>query len=187
VVGLGAGTIAAYGRPGEQLTLIELNPAVVDIARDPRLFTYLRDSRADVHVVVGDGRLELQSEPAHSYDLIVLDAFSSDAIPVHLLTREAVQMYADRLRPGGLLVFHITNATFDLRPVLEADASALHWVAAVGTRRGDPDGGRLSTWAVLTAHHSDLGAIASQPGWTPLPRRSVAWTDDYSSVLSVLK
>jgi len=187
VVGLGAGTIATYGRPGEQLTFFEINPAVADIARDPHLFTYLRDSRADVHVVVGDGRLELQSAPARSYDLIVLDAFSSDSIPVHLLTREAVSMYADRLRPGGLLVFHITNATFDLRPVLEADANALGWVGVVGTRSGDKDGGRLSTWAVLAARTSDLGDIPGHPGWTPLPSRSIAWTDDYSSVLRVLK
>ena len=147
-MGLGAGTMAAYGEPGQQMTFFEINPAVVDVARDPQLFTYLRDSRADVHVVVGDGRLGLQAEPATSYDMIVLDAFSSDSIPVHLLTREAIQMYADRLRPGGILVFHITNITFDLRPVLRAGSR----LPRLGRSRGEQDGDRPA--ARLTARGS---------------------------------
>jgi spermidine synthase len=187
VVGLGAGTIAAYGEPGQKMTFFEINPAVVDVARDPQLFTYLRDTRADVDVVIGDGRIGLQAEPRDSYDVIILDAFSSDSIPVHLLTREAIQMYAARLRPGGLLVFHISNITFDLRPVLRAAADSLGWVGVVGTKKGDDPEALLSTWVVLARSPHDLKELPDDPGWTALPSRSVTWTDDYSSVLRVLR
>src|SRR5207244_3866864 len=108
-VGLGSGALAAYGRPGDRVTFYELDPAVARIASNPRWFTYLRDSRADVRIVVGDGRLELAAAPDHGYDLLVLDAFSSDSVPVHLLTREAVELYLSKLRPDGLVAFHVTN------------------------------------------------------------------------------
>jgi SAM-dependent methyltransferase len=188
VVGLGAGTVAAYGEPGQAITFFEINPAVVSVARDPQLFTYLTDSPADVNVVTGDGRLGLQSTPEVSEDLIILDAFSSDSIPVHLLTQEAVQMYAARLRPGGLLAFHISNNIFDLQPVLRADADALGWEGVVG-RGGasDAEGATPSTWVVLAPTAEDLRGLDSRPGWSPLPARSVAWSDDYSSVLHVLR
>jgi SAM-dependent methyltransferase len=187
VVGLGAGTVAAYGHPGETMTFYEINPAVVAVARDPHLFTYLRDSRAHVRVVQADGRLGLESAPRDSYDLIALDAFSSDSIPVHLLTREAVEMYASRLRPGGLLVFHISNNTFDLRPVLRADADALGWAALVGSRDGEEPGATPSTWVVLARTRHDLRDLPRLAGWSTLPPRTVTWTDDYSSVLRVLR
>ena len=187
VVGLGAGTLAAYGAPGQHLTFFEINPAVVDVAEDPHLFTYLRDSAADVRVVTEDGRLGVQAEPEASQDLIVLDAFSSDSIPVHLLTEEAVRTYAARLRSGGLLAFHISNNTFDLRPVLRADADALGWTGIVGVGGGDERGGAPSTWVVLARDPRDLSGLAGRLGWAPLPARSVAWTDDYSSVLRVLR
>jgi SAM-dependent methyltransferase len=187
VVGLGAGTVAAYGHPGETMTFFEINPAVVDVARDPQLFTFLRDSKAEVRVVEGDGRLGLEHEPLGSYDLIALDAFSSDSIPVHLLTREAVEMYAARLRPGGLLVFHISNNTFDLQPVLRAAADDLGWTALVGSRGAEEPGATPSTWVVMARTTSDLGGLPGTPGWSALPSRSVAWTDDYSSVLRVLR
>lgn len=187
VVGLGAGTMAAYGEPGQSMTFDEIDQADVDIARDPHLFTYLADSRADVHVIVGDGRIGLEAAPVASYDLIVLDAFSSDSIPVHLLTREAAAMYTDRLRPGGLLVFHITNHTFDLRPVMRGLMDSLGWVGIVGDRESHDPGATRSTWVVLAPTTQDLDALAHRPGWTPLPARSVSWTDDYSSVLRVLR
>jgi hypothetical protein len=187
VVGLGAGTVAAYGEPGQSMTFFEINPAVVSVAEDPHLFTYLRDSRADVSVVTADGRLGLQSTPEASEDLIVLDAFSSDSIPVHLLTEEAVRMYVARLRPGGLLAFHISNNTFDLAPVLRADADALGWVGVVGSGEGSDPGATPSTWVVLAHSRQDLRGLDGLPGWTSLPSRSVTWTDDYSSVLRVLR
>ena len=117
-IGLGSGAVAAYGRPGDHFTFYEINPAVARIASDPRYFTFVHDSKADVRIAIGDGRLELQKAPDHSYDLIVLDAFSSDSIPVHLLTREAAQLYLRKLRPGGLLAYHISSRYFALEPVV---------------------------------------------------------------------
>jgi spermidine synthase len=187
VVGLGAGTVAAYGEPGQTMTFYEINPAVVSVARDPHLFTYVSDSPADVRIEVGDGRLGLQSAAPGSDDLIILDAFSSDSIPVHLLTREAVRMYASRLRPGGLLAFHISNNTFDLAPVLRADADALGWVALIDQGSGSGPGASPATWVVMAASAQDLSGLDSARGWQPLPSRSVTWTDDYSSVLRVLR
>jgi hypothetical protein len=106
---------------------------------------------------------------------------------VHLLTEEAVRMYAARLRPGGLLAFHISNNTFDLAPVIRADADALGWVGVIGRGQGNDAGATPSTWVVLAPTVQDLRGLANRPGWGPLPSRSVRWTDDYSSVLRVLR
>ena len=119
VVGLGAGSLACYAGPGQRMTFFEIDPAVAKIARDPRFFTFLADSRAaSIAVVLGDARLRLGDAPDHSYGLIVLDAFSSDAIPTHLLTREALQLYRAKLEKDGLLAFHISNKWIDLAPIL---------------------------------------------------------------------
>ncbi|GAB3769772.1 hypothetical protein FB382_001465 [Nocardioides ginsengisegetis] len=186
-VGLGAGTLAAYGRAGQHFTFFEIDPEVVRIAEDPRYFSYLHDSRAAISTVTGDGRLGLSREPDGSFDLLVLDAFSSDAIPVHLLTQEAIEMYADKLTDRGSLAFHITNRTFDLRPVLQAAAASLGWTALVRTGTSTAAGGVRAVWVVMGPDNDTLEALAQRPGWSALSGRSVAWTDDYSSVLSVLR
>ena len=189
VVGLGAGTVAAYGQPGESFTFFEIDPEVVRIAEDPRFFTYLSDSRARVRTVTGDGRLNLARQEPGTYDLILLDAFSSDAIPVHLLTEQAVEEYVSRLRPGGLLVFHISNRAFDLRPVLAATSESLDLHAAVGTSTATTDGAAPTQWVALEPRRRrDRPAAGRSSLWSPLdPDRRVRWTDDYSSVLSVLR
>ena len=161
---------------------------MVDMAEDPSLFTYLRDSKADVETVVGDGRLRLAARPSHTYDVIVLDAFSSDSIPVHLLTREAMDMYADRLVDDGILVVHITNRMFDLEPVLAAAAEEHGWSGAVGERSAQEPGATDSRWAVLSSDRQVTDELTTVVGWRPLEAgHQVAWTDDYSSVLSVLR
>jgi SAM-dependent methyltransferase len=187
VVGLGVGTVAAYGEPGQRYTFYEIDDEVVDIAADPSLFTYLRDTKADVRTVVGDGRLRLAEEPAESFDVIVLDAFSSDAIPVHLLTAEALAEYLTRLRPGGTIAVHISNRVFDLRPVLRGAADTLGLDALVSEKTGgEGAGATASTWVVLGSEGS-LSRLQGQPGWTSLPETSVEWTDDFSSLLAVLR
>ena len=113
ILGLGCGTLAAYGRPGDTLRIYEINPLVLDIAR--REFTYLRDTPARVEVALGDGRLVLESEPSQQFDLLVMDAFSGDSVPVHLITREAFRTYFRHLKPGGILAVNITNTYLDLR------------------------------------------------------------------------
>jgi hypothetical protein len=186
-VGLGTGTLAAYGRPGQHFSFFELDPGVVRIAQNPAYFSYLRDSRATITTVTGDGRLSLSRQRPGSFDLIVLDAFSSDAIPVHLLTEEAIQMYAARLADGGSLAFHISNRVFDLRPVLHAAAARMGWQVVVGTSKSATKGGLQSEWVVMAPANDTIRALAQQPAWSTLGGPSVAWTDDYSSVLSVLR
>ncbi len=188
VIGLGAGSIATYGAAGQHFTFFEIDPAIRDIAQDPDYFTLLADSAADVDVTVGDGRLRIGDEPEGAFDLIVLDAFSSDAIPVHLLTREAMREYADHLAPGGSLVVHISNRVFDLEPVLASAADDLGWTVVSGTRAGTAaEDSILSKWAVLTPDDTLARRLVVVPDWSYVDDEgSVTWTDDYASVLSVL-
>jgi spermidine synthase len=172
IVGLGAGTLAAYGRQGDVFRFYEIDPAVIRAAS--RYFHFLADSEAATDVVEGDGRLELERGPPASFDAIVLDAFSDDAIPVHLLTREAFELYFSRLRPGGPLLIHLTNRYLDLNPVVEALAAALHkGVTRIHSAR-DADSETLSAdWAVVSPHGEA----------EPPPRRSQRlWTDDFSNL-----
>ncbi|MBL8990670.1 MAG: fused MFS/spermidine synthase, partial [Phycisphaerae bacterium] len=197
-VGMGGGTLAAFGKPGWVCDFYEIDPAMVRIATDPELFTYIRDARAKGVTVntdaVGDARITLSRAPAGVYDLIILDAFSSDAIPVHLLTREAIEMYLSRLRPGGVLVFHITNGYLDLSPVMARAAETLGLAARVRdhTPRNDAERGldpSSSQWLVMVRAEHDLGPIEHDDRWEPpLTRPDVpAWTDDYSNLFRVLK
>ena len=196
-VGLGAGTLAAYGTAGQTFTFYEIDPAVVRIAGDPLLFTYLENSAAAKRFIVGDGRRRLGEAPDGSYGMIVLDAFNSDAVPVHLLTREALALYMRKLRPGGLLAIHLTNSYLDLLQVVDAIAADLGLAGAFQRdykktplqRVQQKDG---SVWAVLAADRSAVQPLLEDARWRPLPRRGVPerrvlWTDDYSNLVSVLK
>lgn len=187
-VGLGIGTLAAYSEPGSSMTFIEIDQAVVDIARDERYFHFLADARGDVDVLVGDGRLLLSEIPDASSDLIVLDAFSSDSIPTHLLTEEALTEFATATAPGtGALAIHISNRHLDLAPVLASHAQALGWQGVVGVG-GDGDGAVESTWVVITPHAGVAQDLVQREGWSQLaPETTVRWTDNYSSLLNVLE
>ncbi len=187
VVGLGAGAIAAYGSDVPRIRFFEIDPVVAEIAKDPRWFTYLADSPAEIEVVVGDGRLRMAEEPEGSFDLVALDAFSSDSIPVHVLTREGIEVFLDRVRPDGALAIHISNRIFDLRPVLAAHARDLGLRAVIG-RGGEGPGSAVSEWVVLTRSDAIADQLDGEERWAPLPTsKLVEWTDDYSSVLSVLR
>ena len=193
LVGLGTGTTACYARPGEQWTYYEIDPLVVAIARSPQLFTYLRDCQPDVRIILGDARLSLASAPDSSFDLITLDAFSSDAIPVHLLTREALQLYARKLRPGGIVAFHISNRYLDLRPVLVELARDARLAGASVDRDVTPEQKEQlfygSRWVALAAQAHTLAPLVREAGWNVLaPSAPIrVWTDDYSDVFQLLK
>jgi hypothetical protein len=184
--------MASYARPGDQWTFYEIDPGMIAIARDERYFTFLMDCRAAVPAIVaGDARLRLREAPAGAYDLIVLDAFSSDSIPVHLVTREALELYLQKLAPGGRVAFHVSHRLLDLRRVLGALAADRGLVARI---REDPPGEALargqdsSRWVVMARSGGDLGAIDADPRWQPLPIASDArpWTDDFSNVLGAV-
>lgn len=185
-VGLGTGTVAAYGAPGQRMTFFEIDEEIVRIARDPRLFSYLADSDADVTTVVGDGRLALADTSPGSFDLVVLDAFSSDSIPVHLLTEEAMRLYADRLTDDGTILVHISNRVFDLEPVLASAEASLGWSAAIGRGAAATDA-TASVWVALSRDDTLVDALVTRSDWSRLGDRRVRWTDDYSSILSVLR
>ncbi|MGH2691797.1 MAG: fused MFS/spermidine synthase [Actinomycetota bacterium] len=188
VVGLGTGTLAAYGRTGDSYVFYEIDPEIERIALDPDLFTYLSDSPADVSIELGDGRLGVSRAPSDTFDLILLDAFTSDAIPIHLLTREAVVTYLDKLAPGGVVAFNITNRYVDMRPPLAAIAASLGLSGVVGHDDGDPDLLKYrSTWVLLAPDPSVLPPPDGEL-WRTLtvPEDASPWTDDFSDIASVL-
>ncbi|WP_110183366.1 spermidine synthase [Nocardioides solisilvae] len=186
VVGLGVGTMAAHVGAGQRLTFVEIDEEVVRVASDPRLFTYLADTAAEVEVVVDDGRLALSRAEPGTYDVLVLDAFSSDAIPVHLLTEEAFAVYDRALADDGILLVHVSNRVFDLEPVVAHHAERLGWAAAVGTGRTDGVGVE-SLWVALSPDPDHVARLLERPQWREPGTAREAWTDDFSSVLSVLK
>jgi len=190
VIGLGAGTLAAYGQAGDQIRFYEINPAVAPIAHN--LFTYIRDASqrgAQVTIVEGDARTSLAHEPPQGFDVLVVDAFSGDAIPLHLLTTEAVAVYKQHLAPGGILAFHISNQHVDLEPEVMLLAKAAGMKAMRVTSPINEDRGEFSaTWMLASANESffDQPAIfnrAVEPVENPKVR---LWTDDYSSLLPML-
>jgi hypothetical protein len=188
VIGLGTGTMAAWGRPGDLIRFYEINPLVQNIAT--AWFSFLSDSKARTDVVLGDARIQMERELA-VFDLIAVDAFSSDAIPVHLLTAEAADIYRKRLTPGGLLLFHISNRSLNLEPVTRGLAQHLNWNAAQILAENNPATGEDgSRWVVLTENLELLQRI-TQPaphiGWTDPKRPPILWTDDFVSLWHVLK
>ena len=207
VIGLGAGTLAAYGRAGDRFRFFEIDPAVIRIARDARYFTFVERSAARVEIVQGDGRIALARERERNtprFDYLIVDAYSSDAVPVHLLTREAIALYVDSLTPDGCLVFHASGRAFNLVPMLFrlADDAQLH---AVTSRTTFP--GHLTQPVDLGVHVAQRGADprdrgaarqrsgAPGRGATPAVVRPTPeqianaplWTDDYSDLLRVLR
>ncbi len=193
VIGLGAGAVACYAKPGQRWTFYEIDPAVEAIARNPRLFSFLHDCVPNnSRVVIGDGRLALAADTQARYDIIIIDAFGGDAPPVHLLTREAIQLYLSRLAPGGVLAFNVSNKYVNLTPILANAGSDLglathQRVDLAGTPSSIADGIFPSAWIVMARDGGDLQGLASRGGWAP-PRTDPSqpvWTDDFSDVLGV--
>jgi SAM-dependent methyltransferase len=186
VVGLGTGTLAARGAPGDVLRFYELSPTVERVAR--QYFTYLSDSPARCEVVIGDARLSLEREPPQGFDVLVLDAFSGHAIPTHLLTREAFALYHRHLAPGGVVAVHVSNRYVDLEPVVAQQAAHGGWEAVLITSDGDESEGlHAADWVVVA--DADRVAGLHLPGMRR-PRHDPKlplWTDDYASVYHVLR
>lgn len=194
VIGLGVGAMSYYARPGQKWTYFEIDPAIAKIARNKELFSFLDQSQIPIDVVLGDARLSLNREPDQKYDLIVVDAFGSDAIPVHLITREAANLYKRKLTPHGLLLFHVSNEHYRLSPVL-ANIAADAGLSAVGREHREISEDQLrqglfaSHWVVMYRDPADIAGLGKSDNWKPLtPDRSkMSWTDDFSDVLSAVK
>ena len=196
VVGLGAGTLACYAQPGQAWRFYEIDPVVARIARDPKSFTFLPHCLPNVPVEIGDARLTLTSAPSAAHDLLAIDAFSSDAIPMHLLTREAFATYTRAMAPNGLLMIHISNKWVDLEPALAALAQADDWQVMV--REYHPDAtaekhrAATSFWVAMSRSSATIAGLrANDPpaAWRQIARRAGmnAWTDDHGSILPLLK
>jgi spermidine synthase len=189
---LGTGTLACYARPGQHWRFYEIDPAVVAIARAPAKFSYLARCLPDPVIRLGDARLALMEEPSASLDLLALDAFSSDAVPMHLLTREAFATYARVVQPGGLLLVHISNRFLDLDPVVAAAARDGGWHAVeldYTPSRREPNA-TASWWVAMSRDPRPIAALeAHDARWRPVVPRAgfVSWTDDYSSILPLLR
>jgi hypothetical protein len=188
VVGLGVGTLAAYGHPGDRIRFYEINPLVRPIARN--LFTYLRDSGAQISFADGDARTSLTREEPQNFDVLAVDAFSSDAIPLHLLTTEAIALYQRHLAPGGILAFHISNQYLNLAPEIAQLAIAANMQSKlIETPSNDSDGSYRATWVLLTDSPTffERPEIAAAIDTVPTIPGLRPWTDDYSSLLPILQ
>lgn len=193
VVGLGTGSLACYAQPGQDWTFYEIDPLVERIARDPRYFQFLANCGNRPRVVLGDARLTIASAPDGTYDVLVLDAFSSDSVPMHLLTREALALYLRKLAPGGLLLFHISSRNLDLRPVIGALAADAGVLARTMTDR-PPQGTLLwrrspTRVVALAGHGGDLNRLDPADGWEDMPPVDTQslWTDQRSDLLRAIR
>ena len=193
VMGLGTGCTTCYQEPGQRMTFFEIDPTIERIARDPKLFRYLELRGQDVEVIIGDGRQNVGRAADGTFDLLILDAFSSDAIPVHLLTREALALYLHKLAPGGIILFHISNRYVELEPVvanlaLDAGAAALIQDYEPTSEDETTVGASSSTWVAVARSPADLGLLTADDRWRPPDpdARLGVWTDDYSDIFRTL-
>ncbi len=199
IVGLGAGALACYRRPGEAWRFYEIDPLVARLATDGRYFDLMLRCAADAPVILGDARLTLARDTDTQFDLLVIDAFSSDAIPMHLLTREALALYVSRLRDGGAIVLHISNRYLDLRPIVAALVADQGLVARAGLKSEATSGGddtvnaaiasSPSLWVAIARRPVDLDRLNLSERWTPFdaPPGQRVWTDDYSNILEAIR
>ena len=194
LVGLGAGSLACYYRPGDDWRFYEIDPLVAQLASDGRFFALVPACVPHVPIILGDARLTLAREPAAAFQVLVVDAFSSDSIPMHLLTTEAMALYFDKLTDDGVLVLHISNQFLDLRPVVSRIAETLGLVGMVGLSEGGteedgPYGDLPSLWLALARDQTALNRLGLGERWWALPAAdgAPAWTDDHSNILEVIR
>jgi SAM-dependent methyltransferase len=195
VVGLGTGTLACYAQPGQSWTFFEIDPAMVKIATDPGRFSFVSRCAPQARIILGDARLSLSAHAPQSLDILAVDAFSSDAVPMHLLTREALGVYARVLKPDGILMMHISNRYLDLQPVLDVGARAGGWQARVLDHKASDLylNDHSSVWVAMTRNPETLERMIALSGaigqWKKLEGRRgfPGWSDDYASILPLLE
>jgi uncharacterized membrane protein YhaH (DUF805 family) len=186
--GLGAGTIGTYSLPGQQWDFYDIDPAIVRIATEPNYFTFISDcTKGSYRMILGDARLRLREAPAGKYGLLIMDAFSSDSVPAHLLTTEAMDLYLSKLSNDGMLAFHISNRYLNLEPLLSGLSKRAGISAYIRRdQQRDLTGKYPSVWVVMARNDAALGSIASDSRWARV-QGDIVWTDDFSNILSLLK
>jgi hypothetical protein len=190
VTGLGTGSLAPYAGPGQEIDFYEIDPTVKKISTDPEYFSFLSECKADWKIILGDARFTMEKAPPHSYGIIILDAFSSDAIPVHLITKEAINLYFSKLREDGILLIHISNKYVNLAPVLARLADESGLAGRICDDEEDDEIGKYgTTWVLLARKETDFGGLARSDAWKKIESQKTVnvWTDDFSNILSVFK
>ena len=190
VIGLGTGTLAAYGRKGDVYRFYEINPQVIAIARSE--FSYLSDSEAGIEVALGDARLKLEREAPQGFDLLAIDAFSSDAIPVHLITKEALGVYLRHMKPDGIVAFHVSNRFLSLVPVVArlAKEHGAHAVLVSDKGKDGDDDHTTTDWVLVSRERKSLEAPQIEEASPEAPEEQAGWrtwTDDYSNLVQILR
>ncbi|MFO1242644.1 MAG: fused MFS/spermidine synthase [Rickettsiales bacterium] len=192
VVGLGTGILSCVGSEQQHVDLYEIDPAVIEIANDTRYFTYLRDCPPEKNIILGDARIKLEGAADSRYGMMVIDAYNSDSLPMHLMTREALRLYLSKLAPHGILAFHISSRNLDLGPILARLAADAH-LPALELAYEPPRDNKLITpsrWVVMAKDEADLQSLrTNDPAWKPLtmPKNGSVWTDHYSNLLEAIK
>ena len=186
--GLGSGTLGTYSLPGQQWDYYDIDPAIVRIASEPSYFSFLSScAKGSVRIILGDARLKLREAPAGKYGLLIMDVFSSDSVPAHLLTTEAMDLYVSKMAEDGMIAFHISNRYLNLEPLLSGLSKR---AGLTGFIRRDTDRSQPSkypsVWVVMARNDAALGSIADDSRWTRL-QGDIVWTDDFSNILSLLK
>jgi spermidine synthase len=190
-IGMGAGTVATYTRPGDKMRFFEIDPLVVRVASDPKQFSYINGcAKGHVDTVLGDARLSLASEAPAAFDLLLVDAFSSDSVPAHMLTVEAIRLYLDRIRPDGVVAMHLSNHNLELLgPVASAarEAGAVALVQRYRPKQGETLLAGSGTDVILMAHNERaLAPFRDDPRWAPAKPGAPYWTDDYTNLVGAL-
>lgn len=186
VVGMGVGTLAAYGKQGDRFRFYEINPEVIRLAK--KHFSFLDDTPADCEIITGDARLSLEREEAQDFDVLVLDAFSGDAIPTHLLTREAFRLYDRHLAQDGVLCVHISNLHFDLRPIIHGLATEFDWkTLGVQNDDNDAEATSMAQWVLLSRQPISNEITTAATGRFSLKQRRLLWTDEFSNLATILR
>ncbi|MGR9087989.1 MAG: spermidine synthase, partial [Gammaproteobacteria bacterium] len=193
IIGLGAGTLACYAKEGQSWTFYELDPLVVEIAENPSYFSYISQCNPNVNMVVGDARLSLEKEPDQKFDLYIVDAFSSDSIPTHLLTREAIQLYFRKLKPNGILALHITNRHLALKKVLSDHAKSLNLAALIQEFKPETEIPLVvaTDWVAMARKPEILEPLRTSTlgRWQKMPLYFGLrpWTDDFTNIVTIWK
>ena len=187
VIGLGTGTLAVWGKPGDHYHFYDINPQVLGIAQSE--FTFLKDSQAQVNISLGDARLSLEREAPHDFDVLAIDAFSSDSIPVHLITREAMTVYLHHVKAGGAIVFHVTNRFLKLAPVVKQIADELGLYTALIIDDAEESSLSKTDWVIVTRDKAliDKAAIAQKSTAIDAIPGLRLWTDDFNNLFQILK
>jgi hypothetical protein len=196
VIGLGTGTLACYARPGQSWRFFEIDPVMVEVAR--RHFTFLSACKPDADIVLGDARLTMAKQPQGHFHIIAVDAFSSDSVPMHLLTREALEVYGRAMHPDGIVLFHISNRYLDLQPVIASNAEALGWESAMLQFAPDEEeearNETVSVWIALSSNPATIERLLDASGeakfhWSVVEGREgfAGWSDEYASILPLIK